>query len=84
MCAERGFDRRWATSVVAMLTGLAVIYLGGTLWLAYFARLGGASAATGLAVAVATGVAPFAVADVLKAAVAAGVAPGLWRLFQSR
>jgi len=84
LCAERGFDRRWATSVVAMLTGLAVIYLGGTLWLAYFARLGGASAATGLAAAVATGVAPFAMADVLKAAVAAGVAPGLWRLFQSR
>src|SRR5687767_1103416 len=84
LCAERGFDRRWATPVVAMLTGLAVIYLGGTLWLAFFARLGGASAATGLAAAVATGVAPFAAADVLKAAVAAGVAPGLWRLFQSR
>ena len=83
-CAERGLDRRWLTSVVAMLTGLAVIYLGGTLWLAFFARLGGASAATGLVAAVATGVAPFAIADVLKIAVAAGVVPGLWRLFQLR
>jgi biotin transport system substrate-specific component len=78
-CAERGLDRRWLTSVVAMLTGLAVIYLGGTLWLAFFARLGGSSAATGLAAAVATGIAPFAIADVLKIAVAAGVAPGLWK-----
>lgn len=84
LCAERGLDRRWPTSVVAMLTGLAVIYTGGMLWLAFFARLGSASAATGLAAAFATGVAPFALADALKAAVAAGVAPGLWRLFQSR
>lgn len=84
LCAERGFDRRWATSVASMLAGLAVIYAGGTLWLAFFASVGSSSAATGLAAAFATGVAPFAVADVLKAAVAAGVAPGLWRLFQSR
>ena len=84
LCAERGFDRRWATSVAAMLAGLAVIYTGGTLWLAFFARVGATPVATGLAAAFATGVAPFAVADVLKAAVAAGVAPGLWRLFQSR
>jgi biotin transport system substrate-specific component len=83
-CAERGLDRRWLTSVVAMLTGLAVIYLGGTLWLAFFARLGGASAATGLAAAVATGIAPFAVADVLKVAVAAGVAPALWKVVGRR
>lgn len=80
LCAERGLDRRWPTSIVAMLTGLAVIYLSGTLWLAFFARLGGASAATGLVTAVATGIAPFAIADVLKVAVAAGVAPGLWKV----
>jgi biotin transport system substrate-specific component len=80
LCAERGFDRRWFTSVVAMLTGLAVIYASGTLWLAFFARLGGASAATGLAAAVATGIEPFAIADVLKVAVAAGVGPALWRI----
>jgi biotin transport system substrate-specific component len=82
LCAERGFDRRWITSIVAMLTGLAVIYLAGTLWLAFFARLGGLSAATGLATAVATGIAPFAIADVMKVAVAAGIAPGLWRLIK--
>lgn len=84
LCAERGFDRRWITSIVAMLAGLAVIYGSGTLWLAFFARLGGTSAATGLAAAVATGIAPFAIADVLKVAVAAGLGPGLWKLFGSR
>jgi len=49
-------------------------------WLGSFARLGGASAAVGLSQAFATGVAPFAVADVLKIAVVAGIVPGLWRL----
>ena len=37
LCAERGLDRRWITSIVAMLAGLAVIYTGGMLWLAFFA-----------------------------------------------
>ena len=80
LCAERGLDRRWITSIAAMLAGLAVIYTGGTVWLAFFARLGSATAATGLQAAFATGVAPFALADTLKIAVAAGVVPGLWRL----
>lgn len=80
LCANRGFGRRWATSAVAMLLGLAVIYAGGAIWLAYFARLGGASAATGPASAFATGVAPFVLADVAKIALAAGGVPMLWRL----
>ena len=79
-CAERGLDRRWAGAGLAMLLGLAVIYACGVLWLGYFARLGGASAAIGLGPAYATGIAPFAIADVLKIAVAAGVVPGLWKL----
>jgi len=79
-CAERGLDRRWAGAVVAMLLGLAVIYAGGLLWLGYFARLGGAPASVGLTQAFAAGIAPFAIADVLKIAVVAGVVPGLWRL----
>src|SRR6187431_2389880 len=31
--AERGFDRRYLTAVVAMACGLAVVYAGGTAWL---------------------------------------------------
>jgi biotin transport system substrate-specific component len=80
LCAQRGFDRRWATSVLAMLLGLAVLYAGGTVWLAWFARLGTTSASTGFASALATGVAPFLLADAAKAAMAAAVAPAMWRL----
>lgn len=74
--AERGFDRRYLTSVLAMAAGLAVIYTGGALWLAFFAR----TASLGLQAALIAGVYPFIIADVLKLVAAAGVLPGLWRL----
>lgn len=80
--AERGFDRRYLTSVLAMLAGLAVIYLGGTLWLAFFARsLAGGAPGVGLSAALAAGVYPFVLADIGKLIIAAGIVPGLWRLF---
>jgi biotin transport system substrate-specific component len=82
--AERGFARRYTSSVVAMLVGLAIIYASGTLWLAYFARLASASAAVGLPAALATGVYPFVPADLAKLAAAAGITPGLWRLIGTR
>ena len=82
--AERGFARRYASSVAAMLVGLAVIYASGTVWLAYFARLASASAAVGLSTALATGVYPFVLADLAKLAAAAGITPGLWRLIGTR
>ena len=69
--AQRGFDRRYATSVLAMLAGLAVVYLGGALWL---------SASVGAQAALATGVLPFIAADVVKLFAAAGVMPAVWRL----
>lgn len=78
--AERGFDRRYGTAVVALVAGLAVVYAGGTLWLAYGAQLGGQSVATGLPLALLTGVAPFALADAVKIAAAAALLPGAWRL----
>jgi biotin transport system substrate-specific component len=78
--AERGFDRRYVTSVLAMLAGLAVVYTCGALWLGLFARTATGSAATGLPVAIATGVAPFVLADIVKLLFAAAVVPGLWRL----
>ena len=60
-----------------MALGLVVIYACGTLWLAYgsFGRT-----AAGLSSAIAAGVAPFVVADLVKLAAAAGIVPGLWRL----
>ncbi len=82
--AERGFAQRYATSVAAMLVGLAIIYAAGTLWLGYFARLASGSAAVGLSAALATGVYPFVLADLAKLAAAAGITPGLWRLIGAR
>ena len=81
--AERRFDRSYITSVVAMLAGLGVIYLAGTLWLAFFARplVGAPAAAIGLQAALAGGVYPFVLADLGKLLIAAAVVPGLWRLF---
>ena len=77
--AERGFSRRYATSVLAMLPGLVVIYACGAAWLALFARIGTQNAAVGLQVALATGVYPFVLADLFKLFGAAAILPGLWR-----
>lgn len=82
--SERGFARRYVTSVAAMLVGLAIIYASGTVWLAYFARLASGREAIGLAAALSTGVYPFVAADLAKLAAAAGITPGLWRLIGTR
>jgi biotin transport system substrate-specific component len=74
--AERGFDRRYSTSVLAMTVGLAVVFTSGVLWLALFA----APAPVGLRAAIATGLVPFFPADVFKLFVAAAVLPAVWKL----
>lgn len=73
--AERGFDRRYLTAVVAMICGLAVVFAGGLSWLAFFTR-----PAVGIAAAVRVGFTPFIAADLLKLLAAAAVMPGLWWL----
>jgi len=82
--AERGLDRRYVTSVVAMLVGLEIIYACGALWLGLFARTATGSAAVGVQSAVMTGVVPFVLADVMKLLVAAAIVPGLWRIVGRR
>ena len=81
--AERGFSRRYLTSVVAMLVGLAIVYACGVTWLAFFARVGTGSAAIGVLGAVMAGVVPFVMADLLKLLAAAGILPGLWKVMGS-
>ena len=71
--AERGFDRRYLTSVAAMACGLAVVFAGGLSWLALASQ-----PPRGLASAFAAGVAPFMVADLMKLLVAAAVMPAVW------
>jgi biotin transport system substrate-specific component len=69
--AQRGLDRRYWTSVVAMAAGLTVIFAGGVLWLAKD---------LGLARAVALGLTPFIVVDAIKVISVATVMPAVWRL----
>jgi len=78
--AERGFDRRYLTSVLAMLAGLLMIYACGAAWLGLFARAGADNTPIGLQAALGAGVYPFIVADLLKLLAAAGILPGFWRL----
>lgn len=78
--AERGFDRRYLTSVVAMAAGLAIVFTFGVLWLAWFAR----PAAAGLDTALRTGLLPFLPADIFKIFVAAAVMPAVWQLTGAR
>jgi biotin transport system substrate-specific component len=78
--AERGFDRRYLTSVLAMLAGLVVIYAAGITWLALFARTLGANAAIGFNAALLSGAYPFIVPDLFKIVAAAGIVPTAWRL----
>jgi biotin transport system substrate-specific component len=72
--AERGFDRRYLTSVIAMLAGLIVVYACGATWLAM---------SVGMQAALAAGVYPFVAADLLKLLAAAGVLPAMWRLLRN-
>jgi biotin transport system substrate-specific component len=72
--AERGFDRRYMTSVAAMAAGLAIIFACGTLWLSFLAPQ------LGLRGAAAAGLIPFVPADILKVFVAAAVLPAAWRV----
>jgi biotin transport system substrate-specific component len=75
--AERGFDRRYFTAVIAMACGLGVVFAGGVSWLA----LAHPSArALGWSAALTSGFYPFIGVDLLKLLVAAGVMPALWRL----
>ena len=70
--AERGWDRRYLTSLASMIAGLLIIFAGGVSWLSVFSY--------SLPAAIAAGFTPFIVMDLAKAAVAALVLPGAWRL----
>jgi len=74
--AERGFDRRFWTSVLAMAAGLVVIFSFGVTWMALFMR----PAALGFAVALNAGFYPFLLGDVFKICFGAAALPGLWKL----
>jgi biotin transporter BioY len=77
--AERGWDRRYVTSIFAMACGLAVVFSLGLIWLAFVAK-----PAAGFSAALRTGLYPFLAADLLKLFIAAAVMPAIWRLVGRR
>jgi biotin transport system substrate-specific component len=77
--AERGWDRRYVTAACAMASGLAIVFTGGVGWLALYVQ-----PARGLDAALATGLYPFIVADLVKLLFAAGLTPSLWWLLRER
>jgi len=76
LLAERGFDRRYLTSVAAMGAGLAIIFYFGVVWLAF------GLPHVGLSAAVASGLVPFLPADIVKVFLTAAVLPAAWKLLR--
>jgi biotin transport system substrate-specific component len=73
LLAERGLDRRYFTSILAMGVGLSVIFAGGVLWISRLA---------GMDTALATGLYPFVVVDVVKVVAAGLVLPTAWKFLR--
>ncbi len=73
--AERGWDRNVFSMLAAMLLGAAVLYVPGLIWLG---KLFGAENA------IAYGLTPFWMGDIIKAVIAALGFPAAWRLLGSR
>jgi len=69
--AERGWDRRFATAVLALAAGNAVIYAVGLPWLAFY---------VGIERVLVAGFFPFLPGAAVKIAVAAAALTGAWRL----
>ena len=70
-CAERGFDRHFATAALAAFAGLAVLYLLGLGWLGTLVGWGKPLLDFGLL--------PFLPAEALKLALLAAVLPLAWK-----
>jgi biotin transport system substrate-specific component len=75
LLAERGWDRRFATCVSAMLTGSVIIYASGLAWLHHY--LDGSWEAT-----LTAGLYPFVAGDVAKLYLAALALPAAWKLVE--
>lgn len=81
--AEHGQDRKLSTSLPAFLAGSLIIYAFGAAWLAYDLGLP-LTADQDEPSAIAWGVAPFLVGDIIKALLAGAVLPAAWILAEDR
>lgn len=75
--AERGADRHVLKTAGVMIAGNLAIYAVGVPWLMIMADVS-------LAKALALGVLPFLIGDVIKIAAAAGLLPATWKLLASK
>jgi len=73
LLSRRGWDRRALSLAPAMLLGSLVIYAGGMLWLTCY---------VGTAHALAMGVGPFIIGDLLKIAASALLLPVGWKILR--
>ncbi|MBN2271818.1 MAG: biotin transporter BioY [Sedimentisphaerales bacterium] len=71
LLAEKGWDRTFGTTVLAMLIGNIIIYAFGLTWL---------SCLIGVRDAIAGGLYPFIPGDILKTVLAAVMLPSAWKL----
>lgn len=69
--AEHGWSKRFSSSLSAMLSGNVLIYLTGTIWLAYKLDIG-------LEETLELGLYPFVPGDILKLYIAGALLPGAW------
>jgi biotin transport system substrate-specific component len=70
--AERRWDRRFSSSIAAMLTGNVLIYIPGLLWLAH-------SIGSNLEDTLEAGLYPFVIGDLLKLYLAGALLPLAWK-----
>jgi biotin transport system substrate-specific component len=76
--AERGWDRRPATTVLAMVFGSILLYSCGLLWLTSLVHLFGQSLGSVLAI----GLYPFLPGEIVKIALATALLPTGWKLIR--
>ena len=69
--AEKGWDRRWSTTIMTMIIGNIIIYALGLAWLG---SLFGWSSKV-----LASGIVPFLLGDALKIGIAALLLPAIWK-----
>jgi biotin transport system substrate-specific component len=74
LLAQKGWDRRIVTTILAMVLGNIVIYAFGLFWLCCLTGINRSVLSVGLY--------PFIVGDLLKIALAAAVLPSGWKLLE--
>ena len=73
LLCERGFDRSYLTSALAMLPGSLIFYILGVPWLAITAHMA-------IGHALVAGMLPFIPGDLLKLIIASALLPSAWRI----